>query len=459
MAQYVCSDQWIFEQKTLGFNPPSHFLHTTGLAVCFKSTFLHSNLSIDEWLTLQRLGALNRYSICWFRPCLGSQGIYWPNAQGPLSRLLYSGPPFHICAMYSSYLWVGFNGNFLTGCICFLGPFEVNLDPLATGGLIPDLRALQQVRAVLDCMMLNWRMGKYGHVGHVPLHLHCWVFKIHWRGFQRIHCCLHILPVRFMTFPHRDQVALQGEANVGLSIMQSEFSIMQQRRVSCVGGRHTPYVTATGAVRMEVSFETFCSRVEMSRGGQAAWCLLMFESHDLVGAWGRIPLQAIDLYECIKLLGFETPPLLDQCDQCFFWDPKLMINIPNRDLASSFWMFRYFLEHELQMACWGFPDSFWADQTDISLSIKHHYGHYIMHHLYATVVSRKMSESFHSRFLVTLLWNELHVWRRTMWFICDFWAQLLPFSMVLCGLLSMPHSSWQDRKILAYTPLKDPGQV
>lgn len=80
----------------------------------------------------------------------------------------------------------------------------------------------------------------------------------------------YILPVRFMTFPHRDQVALQGEANVGLSIMQSEFSIMQQRRVSCVGGRHTPYVTATGAVRMEVSFETFCSRVEMSRGGQAA---------------------------------------------------------------------------------------------------------------------------------------------------------------------------------------------
>lgn len=111
MAQYVCSDQWIFEQKNTRFQSIESLLAHDRLGSMFqsfKSTFLHSNLSIDEWLTSQRLGALNRYSICWFRPCLGSQGIYWPNAQGPLSRLLYStlysGPPFHIWAMYALFV-------------------------------------------------------------------------------------------------------------------------------------------------------------------------------------------------------------------------------------------------------------------------------------------------------------------------------------------------------------------
>ena len=67
---------------------------------------------------------------------------------GPMPKALY--PDYcivhcivgllFIFGQCTRYLWVGFNGFFLTGCICFLGPFEVNLDPLATGGLIPDLR-------------------------------------------------------------------------------------------------------------------------------------------------------------------------------------------------------------------------------------------------------------------------------------------------------------------------------
>ena len=45
------------------------------------------------------------------------------------------------------------------------------------------------------------------------------------------------------------------------------------------------------------------------------------------------------------------------------------------------------------MACWGFPDSFWADQTDISLPLDQA-SCMVTNELYATIVSWQMSESF-----------------------------------------------------------------
>ncbi len=187
-------------------------------------------------------------------------------------------------------------------------------------------------------------------------------------------------------------------------------------------------------------------------------CLMISEHDDLVGAWGRIPLQEINVYLCIKLLKVWST---SNFGAVFVWDPNLMINIPNPDLASLFWMFRYFLEHELQMACWGFPDSFWANQTDISLPLDQA-SCMVTNELYATIVSWKMSESFnlgsdwHFRGIHDMFDSELHT---VYHLFVTLERSCCHFQWFCVVLLSMPHSSWQDRKILAYTPRKDPGQV